>query len=443
MQNRVALDKERKIPIPREGNSRIRETHTDKLDLNMNRTRVGQWQRNDETDKLELGHKRVGRPVINKQPSREEWSLNQGVPRKEQRIEGTRDKQQHIPLDISSSRFQHNGNMERETKFVGKTNTRVGFSNVPPPLSLAFRERRTDELEMTSMVPPLSPRIHQLKREETPVKYPLLGLAFPRPHSFDVPENKTKILRTISSPELRVSGSIEEMLNIRNDRGKYSGNESHRHQHQHNHNSNHFSNQQNTQTTSACPKGVVKTKGKRSKSLPVASNLRSSSVGRRGPSADSSPLRYFAYLGKRFQFRERLLSAHNVLSARPVILTSTSVISPNVTTTFCQQLEEQEFDSRDESIKHKGACQDLIDCCTCMCCVEGLFYHCTKDDDSEGFYAEHPCSCNGPGNQCVCRWSVLGLLSIVMPCLLCYLPIQGCKRGVEYFRRKSKTPDSE
>uniref|UniRef100_A0A8C9S5H2 Sprouty homolog 4 (Drosophila) n=1 Tax=Scleropages formosus TaxID=113540 RepID=A0A8C9S5H2_SCLFO len=68
--------------------------------------------------------------------------------------------------------------------------------------------------------------------------------------------------------------------------------------------------------------------------------------------------------------------------------------------------------------------RSLVDAATCMCLVKGVFYHCTDDEDEEGSCADRPCSC-GPSNRCA-RWAFMGTLSLVLPCLLCYLPATGC-----------------
>ena len=267
--------------------------------------------------------------------------------------------------------------------------------------------------------PPRNPRVRQIRREE--VRNPMLGDSH-RPHSLDVPDKKVKVQRTASAPELRQTTSCRELqCDERKQKCISNGHQIHNEHvplHQKDKYSKHNSHM----------------KGLRSKSLPTVV------IPRTKRNTDANPLRYFAYLGKRFQFRERLLSAHNVLSSRPVILTSTSVISPEVINNFRNQLDD--YDEPYETPKNQSACQDLIDCCTCMCCVKALFYHCTKDDESEGELSEHPCSCSRPGASCLLRWGILGMLSVCMPCLLCYLPIQGCKCAVEYFRRK-ETTDSQ
>ncbi|NXH17317.1 SPY4 protein, partial [Bucco capensis] len=67
--------------------------------------------------------------------------------------------------------------------------------------------------------------------------------------------------------------------------------------------------------------------------------------------------------------------------------------------------------------------QNLVNYSTCMCLVKGIFYHCTNEDD-EGTCADHPCSCSQ--SNCCARWSFMSALSLVLPCLLCYLPATGC-----------------
>uniref|UniRef100_A0A3Q2NWM3 Sprouty homolog 4 (Drosophila) n=1 Tax=Fundulus heteroclitus TaxID=8078 RepID=A0A3Q2NWM3_FUNHE len=67
--------------------------------------------------------------------------------------------------------------------------------------------------------------------------------------------------------------------------------------------------------------------------------------------------------------------------------------------------------------------QSLVDAATCMCLVKGIFYHCTEDEDDEGSCADKPCSCSQA--NCCARWSFMAALSVVLPCLICYLPATG------------------
>lgn len=66
--------------------------------------------------------------------------------------------------------------------------------------------------------------------------------------------------------------------------------------------------------------------------------------------------------------------------------------------------------------------QNVLDYSTCVCCVKCLFYHCSSDD--EDVCTDKPCSCSQ--SHCCVRWSAMGVLSVFMPCLLCYLPAKGC-----------------
>ncbi|NXG43379.1 SPY3 protein, partial [Psilopogon haemacephalus] len=79
--------------------------------------------------------------------------------------------------------------------------------------------------------------------------------------------------------------------------------------------------------------------------------------------------------------------------------------------------------------------ESLLDYGTCLCCVKGLFYHCSTDD--EDTCADDPCSC-GPGSCCA-RWAAMSFLSLLMPCLCCYFPTLGClklcQRGYDGLKR--------
>lgn len=66
--------------------------------------------------------------------------------------------------------------------------------------------------------------------------------------------------------------------------------------------------------------------------------------------------------------------------------------------------------------------QSAVEYATCVCCVKGLFYHCSSDD--EDTCADKPFSCGQP--RCCVRWTTVSLLSLLFPCLLCYLPAKGC-----------------
>ncbi|XP_031555127.1 sprouty-related, EVH1 domain-containing protein 1-like [Actinia tenebrosa] len=88
---------------------------------------------------------------------------------------------------------------------------------------------------------------------------------------------------------------------------------------------------------------------------------------------------------------------------------------------------------------------EAVDYATCMCCVKGLFYHCTKDSEDEGRIADDPCSCSGPLKTCIPRWGCLAVFSVFLPCLWCFLPITGCRKAAKCVsckkkKQKSKSP---
>lgn len=72
----------------------------------------------------------------------------------------------------------------------------------------------------------------------------------------------------------------------------------------------------------------------------------------------------------------------------------------------------------------------IIDYATCMCCVKGVMYHCTKDSFDEGDIAVEPCTCerDPSAGSCVSKWACMALCSLFVPCILCYLPARGCAK---------------
>uniref|UniRef100_A0A3B3TQ38 Protein sprouty homolog 2 n=1 Tax=Poecilia latipinna TaxID=48699 RepID=A0A3B3TQ38_9TELE len=59
---------------------------------------------------------------------------------------------------------------------------------------------------------------------------------------------------------------------------------------------------------------------------------------------------------------------------------------------------------------------------TCVCCLKGIFYHCSNDD--EDTCADKPFSCSQ--SRCCVRWTTIMFCSLLCPCLWCYLPGKGC-----------------
>lgn len=67
--------------------------------------------------------------------------------------------------------------------------------------------------------------------------------------------------------------------------------------------------------------------------------------------------------------------------------------------------------------------ESLVEYGTCLCCVKGLFYHCSAEDDEDSC-ADRPCSCSSP-RRCS-RFGAMASLSLCLPCLCCYPPARLC-----------------
>ncbi|KAM3968749.1 sprouty-related protein with EVH-1 domain isoform 2-T2 [Aphomia sociella] len=92
-----------------------------------------------------------------------------------------------------------------------------------------------------------------------------------------------------------------------------------------------------------------------------------------------------------------------------------------------------------ESGNRAGACEYAPDCCracvdavSCIKCAQGMLYHCMSD--AEGDFAMHPCSCGPPDEACAKRWVGITLLSLLVPCLCCYVPLRCAHRAARAAR---------
>lgn len=64
--------------------------------------------------------------------------------------------------------------------------------------------------------------------------------------------------------------------------------------------------------------------------------------------------------------------------------------------------------------------ESAVDWCTCMCVARAIFYHCRPSEDVD--FSDDPCGgCDQP--HCCARWAAVGLLSLCLPCLCCYWPM--------------------
>lgn len=67
--------------------------------------------------------------------------------------------------------------------------------------------------------------------------------------------------------------------------------------------------------------------------------------------------------------------------------------------------------------------QQVVNVCSCLCCIQALFYHCLYHPDDEHDIMMEPCACcESP--RCCLRWTILGLLVPCLPCLCLYCPLQ-------------------
>lgn len=91
----------------------------------------------------------------------------------------------------------------------------------------------------------------------------------------------------------------------------------------------------------------------------------------------------------------------------------------------------EEF-SEDSNVR--GSCEyapdsvlTCINTASCISCAHCMLYHCMAD--AEGDFSQRPCSCSGSPRDCRRRWAGLALLSLLVPCLCCYLPLRACHRA--------------
>lgn len=96
----------------------------------------------------------------------------------------------------------------------------------------------------------------------------------------------------------------------------------------------------------------------------------------------------------------------------------------------CQEMFTYDMNSRGSCEYAPDCVRTAIDTLTCISCAQCMLYHCMSD--AEGDFAHHPCECGGPGGtadeSCGRRWLGLTLLSLLVPCLWCYLPLRACHR---------------
>lgn len=78
--------------------------------------------------------------------------------------------------------------------------------------------------------------------------------------------------------------------------------------------------------------------------------------------------------------------------------------------------------------------ETVVDTFSCMWLVKAFSYHCGKDsqEDAEDTSESNPCFCpSAPSSDCLLRWACVGVTSLCLPCLCCYLPLKGGAKCVE------------
>ena len=167
----------------------------------------------------------------------------------------------------------------------------------------------------------------------------------------------------------------------------------------------------------------------------IATATKPSSPSSVRPSVLSSHTASLKLSSKRYEtFAKRHLGGEVLTSQQPVTTQPLPYSSNNNErsqhkeySTKTNTKEKQILDTEDVKIYCCGRdVEHMVECCPGLYCVKGLFYHCTKDSYGEGSIAERPCACTPASRSCVKRWFCLGICSIFLPCLLCYLPAQGC-----------------
>jgi len=68
---------------------------------------------------------------------------------------------------------------------------------------------------------------------------------------------------------------------------------------------------------------------------------------------------------------------------------------------------------------------DLIEFATCACVADTVAYHCFADSEGE---FEPACMCSGLSRRSLIKWTVVVLMSVLLPCLCCFWPLVGCRR---------------
>ena len=104
-----------------------------------------------------------------------------------------------------------------------------------------------------------------------------------------------------------------------------------------------------------------------------------------------------------------------------------SLLSTRHQCVYCKAYFVQANNRRGSCKDAPDSVRDCIERVTCLCCVNGLVYHCV-DDSSDSVVYRHPCACDTSDEHNCRRWTTLAILSLFIPCLWCYCPLTACHR---------------
>ncbi|XP_061685395.1 sprouty-related, EVH1 domain-containing protein 2 [Syngnathoides biaculeatus] len=92
---------------------------------------------------------------------------------------------------------------------------------------------------------------------------------------------------------------------------------------------------------------------------------------------------------------------------------------------YCQDLFQRKDNRRGRCQEAPDPIQTCIRRVSFLWCADSLLYHCMSDP--EGDYSD-ACSCEAGDERFCLRWSALLALSLLVPCMCCYLPLTAMHR---------------
>ena len=124
----------------------------------------------------------------------------------------------------------------------------------------------------------------------------------------------------------------------------------------------------------------------------------------------------------------------------PDVLQRPQVLSPE-TSIFCQKCGKCKCEAcvRPRQLPQKWLCggnchlsqTTIVDALSCMCCVKGVFYHCTKDDEGFESNLTNPCSFGVNSDHLMAKVATFAAALPFIPCLMTYPLLKGCAKVTE------------